>query len=297
MNKNDPELLEAQAEEMLKKLEENVDTSTEQPSEEPAQSSQPTPDESEQPAETVEAPAEEDSPSGELSDSQIALDKANQRYKNAQSKMTKAAQEAADLRRQNEQIQAELEKLKNQSAVAERDTAKIEQIKEDYPDLANPLLDELERTNAEVRQTKQLLEQQRQQQLQQEQQSAQQAHFERIRQVHSDVDSVIESDEWMDWLDVQDTQTKHWVEQGSSNDAIAVLNAFKSDTKISPREQVLEKAKAVAEPRLPKSRKPEGSAQKKVWTLNDVKSLSNEEFEKHEDEIFKAMAKGQIARR
>ena len=313
--KNDPKKLEAEAQAMLDKLEEHL-TDTPEPKAADKATVKETVQETQEPEDTSDPAPAPDTPevdesdtadpeptdnSGELSDAEIAIEKANQRYKNAQAKMTKASQEAANLRRVNEQMQRELETLKNQAQAPARDTAKIDQIKEDYPDLAVPLLNELERTQAEVQQAKELLAKQQEAQLLQEQQASRDAHFERIKQAHPDVDTVIESDEWLDWLELQDTQVKYWVENGSSNDAVAVLNKFKADvaptqTSKSPREQVLEKAKAVAEPRLPKARKPEGSAKKRTWTLNDVKSLSNEEFEKYENEIFKAMAEGSIAR-
>jgi len=305
MMKNDPDKLEAEAQEMLDKLEAHLsDTPDENETQDPEapETSDTAPDpqpEAEEVADTAEPEPEDNS--DELSDAQIAIEKANQRYKNAQAKMTKASQEAADLRRLNEQMQSELEELKSAAQAPARDTAKIDQIKEDYPDLAVPLLDELERTQAEVQQAKELLAKQQEAQSLQEQQASREAHFDRIKQAHPDVDAVIESDQWLDWLELQDAQVKYWVENGSSNDAVAVLNKFKADvapteSSKSSREQVLEKAKAVAEPRLPKARKPEGSAKKRTWTLNDVKSLSNEEFEKYENEIFKAMAEGSIVR-
>ena len=68
--------------------------------------------------------------------------------KGAQSRMT--TQEAADLRRQNEDMLRNLTELKGQLAEKERDTAKLAQIQEEYPDIAGPLLDELSRTQAEV---------------------------------------------------------------------------------------------------------------------------------------------------
>ena len=57
--------------------------------------------------------------------------------KGAQSRMTKATQEAADLRRQNEDM---LRNLTEQGQLAEKDTAKLAQIREEYPDIADPLL-------------------------------------------------------------------------------------------------------------------------------------------------------------
>ena len=84
----------------------------------------------------------------------------------------------------------------------------------------------------------------------------------------------------------------------SSNDVTKVLNDFKSDMgfgKPTPQEQVLDKAKAVAEPKLPKS-KPDTSAGQKVWSAADIKAMSLSDFENYRGEIMEAWAQDNIRR-
>ena len=166
--------------------------------------------------------------------------------KGAQARMTKATQEAAELRKANEQMMQTIAELKSQVEESARDTSKLAQIREDYPDLAGPLLDELERTRQEVTNTKEQLSQAEQAKREEQEAKAAEAHFERIRAEHPDVDQIIETADWMNWLEEADAQTKQWVQTGSSNDVNSVLHRFKTDMGMKPpppQERTLEKAK------------------------------------------------------
>lgn len=302
--RNDPEQLEAQAKELYEQM-------TQAPEETP-QDDQPvedTPEEQEElqveapePTDTVEAQAEEEpvqEESGEESELRSALEKAEKAMKGAQARMTKATQEAAELRKANEQMMQTIAELKSQVEESARDTSKLAQIREDYPDLAGPLLDELERTRQEVTNTKEQLSQAEQAKREEQEAKAAEAHFDRIRAEHPDVDQLIETADWMNWLEEADAQTKQWVQTGSSNDVNSVLYRFKSDMGMkppTPQERTLEKAKQVAEPKMPKARKSKTKGDKKMWTVQEITAMPNHVFEKHKDEILQAWNTGSIRR-
>jgi len=298
--KVDPAKLEAEAQELMAQLKGEV----------PAPQEEETPQEvqlevdlqaPEEPTETaqepVEAPVEDER--GELSETESALKKADERYKNAQRKMTQATTEAKELRRMHEQTMAELTNLKRQLAEKDVDLEKLKQVREEYPDLAAPILDQMERTQAQVAETNAELEQLRQMRDQEAHAKAQEQHMALIREAHPDLDNIVESGDWADWLEVQDASIQGWIESGSSNDVNAALYKFKSDMGFgqpTPQERALEKAKAAAEPKLPKSRKPDTGAGQKVWSAADIKSMSLKDFEANQGALMDAWRQGQIRR-
>lgn len=103
----------------------------------------------------------------------------------------------------------------------------------------------------------------------------------------------------MNWLEEADSQTKTWIQEGSSNDVNMVLSRFKADMgQPAPtlQEQALERAKSVAEPKMPKARKSQIKGDKKYWTVEEIMRMPNKTFEKHQSEILKAMESGSIRR-
>ena len=90
-----------------------------------------------------------------------------------------------------------------------------------------------------------------------------------------------------------------WVEQGSSNDVIAVLNEFKASMGVqlpTPQEKALARAKEAAQPKMPKARKANVAGEKKTWTVQEIMDMPLDQFEKHQNEIMKAQAEGSIRR-
>ena len=298
--RNDPAKLEAEAEEMMAKLkgEGQAPQIEDTPQEPQLEAQAQAPEEQSETAEdSQQAPTEDER--GEASEVESALKKADQRYKNAQRKMTQATTEAKELRRENEQTRAELDNLKRQLAEKDVDLEKLKQVREDYPDLAAPILDVMEKTQAQVADQNAELEQLRQMRQQETVNAAQAAHIDRIKEAHPDVDDVVQSGDWADWLESQDASVQSWIEAGSSNDVNAALNKFKRDMGIgqqTPQERVLEKAKASAEPKLPKSRKPDTGAGTKVWSTADIKNMSLQDFESNEADLMNAWRSGQIQR-
>jgi len=302
--RNDPERLEAEAKELYEQLTQAPEETPEeaQPQEETSEEQEEIQVDAPEPTDTVETQAEQEpvqEDSGEESELRSALEKAEKAMKGAQARMTKATQEAAELRKNNEQMMQTIAELKGQVAERESDTSKLNQLREDYPDLAVPLLDELERTRQEVTSTKEQLSQAEQAKRDELEAHAAAVHFDRIRAEHSDVDQIIETADWMNWLEEADAQTKQWIQTGSSNDVNSVLYRFKSDMGMkppTPQERTLEKAKKVAEPKMPKARKSNLKGDKKQWTVDEIVKMPNQIFEKHKDDILQAMNTGSIRR-
>jgi chromosome segregation ATPase len=303
--RNDPARLEAEAKELFEQMTKGrtetpeADQPPEDTPEEPEVLQEETPD----PTDTVEIQAEEDTDEESVrsddSELKLALQKAEKAMKGAQARMTKATQETADLKRQNADLIRSITELKGQLVESSKDESKLAQIREDYPDLAGPLLDELKRTQDEVGAAKEALAEQEQSKYQQIQEQAQAEHFERIRTVHPDVDQLIDTADWLNWLEEADSQTKTWIQEGSSNDVNTVLTRFKTDMGAPAptlQEQALERAKSVAEPKMPKARKSNLKGDKKYWTVDEIMRMPNKTFEKHQTEILKAMESGSIRR-
>tara|TARA_B100001059_G_C17787957_1_gene558330 strand:+ start:777 stop:1676 length:900 start_codon:yes stop_codon:yes gene_type:complete len=298
--KVDPAKLEAEAQELMAQLKGEVPAPQEEETPQEVQL-EVDPQAPEEPTETaqepVEAPVEDER--GELSETESALKKADERYKNAQRKMTQATTEAKELRRMHEQTMAELTNLKRQLAEKDVDLEKLKQVREEYPDLAAPILDQMERTQAQVAETNAELEQLRQMREQEAIGQAQDAHMARIREAHPDLNDIVQSGDWADWLEVQDASIQGWIESGSSNDVNAALYKFKGDMGFgqpTPQERALEKAKAAAEPKLPKSRKPDTGAGQKVWSAADIDKMSLKDFEANRGDIMEAWRRDNIRR-
>ena len=302
MARNDPAQLLAEANQMLEEVRKSEASPSAEDNLEPEEELvQEAPSELEDTAESTaeEASVEESQLSGEDSDAAQQIEKAERAMKGAQAKMTKATQEAADLRRQVADLTESVSTLKSQLLDEQRNSERLSQVREEYPDVAGPLLDELQNLRERVDQQSELNSQHEQRLIEERQAQAAQEHFERIRNVHSDLDSVVETSDWALWLEQQDQQIHGWVDAGSSNDVIAVLDKFKADMGIkpaTPQEQALARAKEVAEPRLPKARKANVSGERKSWTVDDIVNMPLDEFEKHKSEILEAQAAGAIRR-
>lgn len=303
MSRNDPARLEAEAKELLEQYQNAakptpVEEQPEVVEEEETLQTAPEPQDTAEELIADEAP-EQPPESGEVETLRSALEKAEKAMKGAQSRMTKATQEAAELRKANEQMMHNLAELKGQLAEKERDTQKLSQIREEYPDIAGPLLDELSRTQAEVQSAKEALSAQERYRNEELQARAAEEHFNRIRAVHPDVDELVSTSDWMNWLETQDASTHQWVEQGSSNDVNAVLSRYKEDMGMrppTPQERSLEKARAVAEPKLPKARSQNVTGEKRTWSVEEIMRMPNKDFQKHQRDILKAMEQGAIRR-
>ena len=301
-NRNDPELLEQEAKQMMedirKQQAEPTAVDTQQPEEEIIQEA---PDEQPEQVEfEAEAPSEDEDGGEEPSELDVLtsrIDKAERAMKGAQAKMTKSNQEASELRQKNAELVSAVGDLKSQVLEKQRDESKIKQLREDYPDF-EPLFDDNEALRAELGRTNESLTAAKQDRQNIQEQKLHDAHFAKIEEAHPDVTEITQTSDWALWLDAQGTDVQHYVDAGSANDVNYVLSKFKEDLRIAvptPREAALEKAHSAATPKMPKVRKQKAGG-KKSWTVDDITQMPLHEFEKHKAEILRDMSEGSIRR-
>jgi hypothetical protein len=301
-NRNDPELLEQEAKQMMedirKQQAEPTAVDTQQSEEEIIQEA---PDEQPEQVEfEAEAPSEDEDGGEEPSELDVLtsrIDKAERAMKGAQAKMTKSNQEASELRQKNAELVSAVGDLKSQVLEKQRDESKIKQLREDYPDF-EPLFDDNEALRAELGRTNESLTAAKQDRQNIQEQKLHDAHFAKIEEAHPDVTEITQTSDWALWLDAQGTDVQHYVDAGSANDVNYVLSKFKEDLRIAvptPREAALEKAHSAATPKMPKVRKQKAGG-KKSWTVDDITQMPLHEFEKHKAEILRDMSEGSIRR-
>ena len=301
-NRNDPELLEQEAKQMMedirKQQAEPTAVDTQQSEEEIIQEA---PDEQPEQVEfEAEAPSEDEDGGEEPSELDVLtsrIDKAERAMKGAQAKMTKSNQEASELRQKNAELVSAVGDLKSQVLEKQRDESKIKQLREDYPDF-EPLFDDNEALRAELGRTNESLTAAKQDRQNIQEQKLHDAHFAKIEEAHPDVTEITQTSDWALWLDAQGTDVQHYVDAGSANDVNYVLSKFKEDLRIAvptPREAALEKAHSAATPKMPKVRKQKAGG-KKSWTVDDITQMPLHEFEQHKAEILRDMSEGSIRR-
>ena len=301
-NRNDPELLEQEAKQMMedirKQQAEPTAVDTQQSEEEIIQEA---PDEQPEQVEfEAEAPSEDEDGGEEPSELDVLtsrIDKAERAMKGAQAKMTKSNQEASELRQKNADLVLAVGSLKGQVLEKQRDESKIKQLREDYPDF-EPLFDDNEALRAELGRTNESLTAAKQDRQNIQEQKLHDAHFAKIEEAHPDVTEITQTSDWALWLDAQGTDVQHYVDAGSANDVNYVLSKFKEDLRIAvptPREAALEKAHSAATPKMPKVRKQKAGG-KKSWTVDDITQMPLHEFEQHKAEILRDMSEGSIRR-
>lgn len=306
--KVDPEKLEQEADELLKQmLEQNADPApeaTEKVEETTEEEDTPQAEEFEEnPPEELsetgedgdEAPQEEDrgDPNPDDGDMAKKLHIAEERVKNAQARMTKATQEAADLRRNMAELQATVQNLQFQLAEAAQGRDGIDDelkvLAEEYPDIAAPLLKKLSRLEETVSEYRSRIDTEKSQ-------NTLQAHFDTIRRSHPDMDDVVSSDDFTGWLDRQTTVWQRVAQDGSADEVVELLNRYKETFDTPPQQQVskVERARRVAEPSLPKARRPDPNSGKRIWTREEITRMPLDEFEKRQTEIDQAYLDGRV---
>jgi hypothetical protein len=302
--KVDPEQLEREAEELLKQMmERNANPQSDNQTEEDT-SHVPEHDDN-PPAESAdtgedgvnETPHSEDRGDQQSDEGDGDLRKqlriAEERVKNAQARMTKATQETADLRRQMMELQSNMAGL--QSRMAETASHKDEMddelrtLAEEYPDIASPLLKKLSRLEETVSEY-------RTQMAAKESQGTLQAHFDSIRKSHPDMDDIVTSDDFNGWLDRQSPVWKRVAQDGSAQEVVDLLDRYRDVLGTPPQqpESKVERARRVAEPSMPKARKPDPNSGKRVWTREEITRMPLNEFEKRQGEIDQAYLDGRV---
>ena len=297
--KVDPEKLEQEAEELLKQmLELNADPTAQQVEDTPPvqEEAENPPEESEETGEDGDGTPHEDDRGDQNhddSDHEQKLRVAEERVKNAQARMTKATQEAAELRRTVTDLQATVATLQSQLAEAATNKDGIDDelkvLAEEYPDIAAPLLKKLSRLEETVSEY-------RSQIATEKSQGTLQAHFDTIRRSHPDMDEIVVSDDFTGWLERQTPVWQRVAADGSAEEVVELLSRYKEtfDTSPQQRESKVDKARKVAEPSLPKARKPDPNSGKRVWTREEISRMPLDEFEKRQAEIDQAYLEGRV---
>lgn len=302
--KVDPEKLEQEAEELLKQMLAQQDGPEQQNAEETDTPPQSEEDENPpaDPADTGEDgqetdPQDEDrgDPDPDDSDNDLRkqLNVAEERVKNAQARMTKATQEAAELRKEVVALRQQTAELSAQLANAQQGRDGIDDelktLAEEYPDIAAPLLKKLSKLEDTVTQYRERIESEKSQNTLQE-------HFDTIRKSHPDMDDIVTSDDFVGWLERQTPVWQRVAQDGSAHEVVELLNRYKEIFDAQPQQPVskVEKARRVAEPSLPKARRPDPSSGKRIWSRDEITRMSLDEFERRQDEIDKAYLEGRV---
>jgi len=302
--KVDPEKLEQEADELLKQMLAEQDGPEQPKAEETDTPPQPEEDENPpaDPADTGEDgeeadPQDEDrgDPDPDDSDGDLRkqLNVAEERVKNAQARMTKATQEAAELRKEVVALRQQTAELSAQLANAQQGRDGIDDelktLAEEYPDIAAPLLKKLSKLEDTVTQYRERIESEKSQNTLQE-------HFDTIRKSHPDMDDIVTSDDFVGWLERQTPVWQRVAQDGSAHEVVELLNRYKEIFDAQPQQPVskVEKARRVAEPSLPKARRPDPNSGKRIWSRDEITRMSLDEFERRQDEIDKAYLEGRV---
>ena len=120
-----------------------------------------------------------------------------------------------------------------------------------------------------------------------------------VKDAHRDFDAITADDQFHIWLGGQPKSIQGMIYENaeSAEDAIYVIDMYKEAynlTKEAKNRAAKETAKIAAqEVNVKKQTDPEGNPEK-TWKLSDINSMNSRDFEKHEDEIDKAVAEGRI---
>jgi chromosome segregation ATPase len=325
MTRNDPDALEAEAEELIKQLQgeqgtldedqedpegtpsKSEELDQEEPTEPPSETGDEASGDGDEPAES----GEQDEPEGDIEKLREQLRVAEERYKNAQARMTKATQEAAALRREvdslkkeNTDLKAQREQQKEKPTGSADEDADLDKLLEDYPDVVGPLVRELR-----------VLQKQFSEKDERDTRTAQERaldeHFASIASAHSDWEDIVAQDDWQGWLDRQSPLRRRAAQEGTADEVIELLDAYKRDMGITvaetrndpappqetaeePEEAGVQRPRKQAEPRVPKARKPDPHAGKRIFTMAEIQKMKPEQYEKLEAEIDKAIEEGRV---
>lgn len=128
--------------------------------------------------------------------------------------------------------------------------------------------------------------------------------FKEIEKAHPDYLETVYSDEFMTWLDEQDTVIQSWVKENSNNagNFIRTLDLYKLDkgiVKTAPKRKASgsnnsSASSSAAEAVSTGSSVSVGDTGKRVWSKAEISKMSDKDFEKYEEEIMQAMVEGRI---
>lgn len=288
-----PEQLEQEADELLKRA-------TQAPEPEP----DPEPDDTaaepsgEDDGEALEAAVQDDPPAAPDTDPDLAdkLRVAEERVRNAQARMTQATQEAAANRRRIEELERALEEAKKAPPQPPADTdadASLESLMQEYPEIVTPLVERLRHLEGRLGTLSNQVETTHKTVQETTAQESARAHREAVMRAHPDAYAIAATPEFQAWVGTQPPVVQAAVQNGSTEDAIWVLDQYKSAAKPAATNDRMERARASASPAMPSARRQPVTPQPR-FTRDQIARMSPEEFTRHEKAIDEAMAKGLI---
>lgn len=228
-------------------------------------------------------------------DERDPLEIANERVANAQRKMTEATQEAASLRKQVAELQQKLAQIQEshskQTSSNSENITTLEALSAEYPDLIAPVINEIRTLREQVNQVGERFDNEAKTKQQEQEEKAMKAHMDAILSSHPDALEVSQSIDFQVWLDGMPPMYRQSINQGTAQDVVNVLDAFKGNATQNNPSTKLEQAKKVASPNprsvVQKSSKP-------TYTRDQIRNMSPSEFMEHETAIDDAYRDGRV---
>lgn len=112
----------------------------------------------------------------------------------------------------------------------------------------------------------------------------------KIRKVHNDFDDIVGSDEFHTWAENQNERVQDALYRGNAEDVIWGISLYKGNKGVENSSSDKEAARAV---KGTKRAEPSGDT-KPRWSESKIKNMTDEDFEKHWDEIQEAQRTGKF---
>lgn len=137
-------------------------------------------------------------------------------------------------------------------------------------------------------------------------QTEQEKAFAQIEKAHPDYVQVVQSPEFLEWIEEQDSALQAWVKTNSSNarQFIRAIDLYKMDAgitkKLPKREESKETKRAPNASAADSVSVSAGSAVtvggdgKRIWTREEINRMTPDQFAKHEAELDEAMMQGRV---
>lgn len=329
-----PEQLENEADELMKKMVNPPEEDTDEPTQVlKAEDEEPKPEKVAEPGKADE-PGDDPNelpPIEESCEEGLTLENARERIRNAQARMHRATQEAADLRKKVASTDGELSAMRSKIAGLERELEALRQqppanpesesaeliadadlqgIAEEYPTFAKPFLsvinklnsqlktvsDKLAKVEGKVTKTVTSIEKR-------DESTRVQTHFDAIRAAHPDAFTLYETDDFKGWIERQPPMLREMVEQGTAKDVIYVFDTYKKAVgkevdepkdETNPEKDRIARARAASTPNVRKVPTNPTKPGKPTFSRSEIAKMSPKQFEDAEAAIDEAISEGRI---
>ncbi len=220
------------------------------------------------------------------------LETLNKRLSDSQRKITELGQENVMLRNQLADVNKQLADYREKefSAQSQERVKSIEALSDQY-EFLKPMMVELNELRQQVHQQTQQSSQVKQEL---DQQAAQQAHINAILAVHPDAVSLANSSSFGGWLGNQHQRLQQVMQNGTAQEVIDLLNAYKSQTVQQTQQAQQTKLDKAREMATPNTRSQTSPNAKRTYSQAEINAMSMPEFLKHEADIDMAFAEGRV---